>query len=117
MTSDNEEHLLSEILKWIKIIGAKDVKSVLMNALDTDQKLQIYSLSDGNRGSVEIGKASGTSDRTVRRYWEKWKTLGIVESTKVKGGERYYASFDPDNFGLNLSRSRSNEQSKGGGND
>lgn len=102
VSNNNEEHLLSEILKWIKIIGAKDVKAILEVALDTVQKLQIYVLSDGNRGSVEIGKTVNTSDRTVRRYWEKWKTLGIVEPIKVKGGERCVATFDPENFGLKL---------------
>lgn len=102
MSSNTEERLLSEILKWIKIIGAKDVKATLEFALDTEQKLQIYALSDGNRGGVEIGKTVSTSDSTVRRYWEKWKTLGIVEPIKVKGGERCVATFDPENFGLKL---------------
>lgn len=99
--NSNEEQLLTEILKWIKIIGAKDVRSILSLALDSDQKLRMYTLSDGKKGSVEIGKLTGTSDRTVRRYWEKWSSLGIVEPIKVKGGERYVASFDPENFGLN----------------
>ncbi|MCL5989175.1 MAG: hypothetical protein M1166_02455 [Candidatus Thermoplasmatota archaeon] len=106
----NEERLLSEILKWIKIIAAKDVKLVLSEVLDTEQKSRIYSLSDGKRGSVEIGKIVGTSDSTVRRHWEKWKLLGIVEMINVKGGERGLASFDAENFGITIIDKKSKEK-------
>ncbi len=96
------EELLTEILKWIKFAGAKEVREVLASTLDTDQKRLIYHLSDGNRGSVEIAKLSNTSDRTVRRYWESWTRQGIVDPLKVRGGERYKKSFEPEDFGIRV---------------
>lgn len=102
-TSTNRiEELLSEILKWIKFAGAKEVREVLATTLDTDQKRSIYHLSDGSRGSVEIANLTKTSDRTVRRYWESWARQGIVDPLKVRGGERYKKSFELEDFGIRV---------------
>lgn len=94
--------ILREILKWIKFAGAKEVKNVLLTTLDTEQKRLIYHLSDGNRGTLEIAKVAGTSDTTVRRYWASWARQGIVESLKVRGGERYKKSFELEDFGIEV---------------
>jgi hypothetical protein len=94
------EELLSEILKWTRFMGAKEVRTALASTLDTEQKLLIYHLSDGNRGSVEIAGLAKTSDRTVRRYWESWARVGIVDAVKVRGGDRYKKSFDVEDFGM-----------------
>jgi len=100
--ASEQTQILREILKWIKFSGAKEVKSALLAALDSEQKRLIYSLSDGYRGSLEIAEMSGTSDRTVRRYWELWSRQGIVESLKVRGGERYKKSFELEDFGIEV---------------
>lgn len=93
---------MREILKWIRFAGAKEVKGILISTLDTDQKKLMYHLSDGEKGSVEIANAANTSDRTVRRYWESWVRLGIVESMKVRGGERYKKTFNLEDFGIEV---------------
>lgn len=100
--NDEQTAILKEILKWIRFTGAKEVKNVLLNALDTKQKSLIYHLSDGNHSSAEIGKSAGVSDMTVRRLWAAWARLGIVESIKVRGGDRYKKSFDLEDFGLEI---------------
>lgn len=99
---NEQTEILREILKWIKFTAAKEVKTVLMATLDTEIKRQIYHLSDGNRGSVEISKLVDTSDRTVRRYWALWARQGIVGSLRVRGGERYKKSFELDDFGIEV---------------
>jgi hypothetical protein len=96
------EELLSEILRWTKFTGAREVRAVLTTTLDTDQMKLIYHLSDGKVGSVEIAKAVGASDRTVRRYWETWATQGIVDVLKVRGGDRYKKSFQLEDFGIRV---------------
>jgi len=100
-TSEQTE-LLREILKWIKFAGAKEVKSVLLATLDTEQKRLVYHLSDGDHGSLEIAKAAGTSDTTVRRHWASWARQGIVGPLKVRGGERYKKSFELEDFGIEV---------------
>jgi hypothetical protein len=92
--------LLQEMLKWVKFAGVREVRTVLMNILDTEQKRLIYHLSDGERGSVEIGKMANVSDSTIRRYWESWVRLGIVEPLGVRGGIRYKKSFELEDFGF-----------------
>lgn len=94
--------LLEEVLKWIKFAGAREVRTVLMNILDTEQKRLVYHLSDGDHGTVEISKAANVSDRTVRRYWESWARLGIVVPLGVRGGVRYKKSFELEDFGFTI---------------
>lgn len=102
VSGDRIEELLSEILRWIKFSGAREVRQILGSTLDTDQKRLIYHLSDGSRGSVDIANLAKTSDRTVRRYWESWTRVGIVDSIKVRGGDRYKKSFELEDFGMRV---------------
>jgi hypothetical protein len=92
--------ILREILKWTKIAGSKEVKNVLKSALDTDQKILVYHLSDGKKGSEEIGKKAGVSHSTVFNYWTSWVRQDIVEPVKVRGGERYKKVFELEDFGF-----------------
>ncbi len=100
--TDEQTALLKEILKWIKFTGMKEVKTVLVDTLNTEQKRLIYHLSDGGQPSSEIGKSVGVSEMTVRRAWATWARQGIVESTKVRGGDRYKKSFDLEDFGIEI---------------
>jgi len=110
--SNEQTEILREILKWTKFAGLKEVKNVLMATLDTEQKRLIYDLSDGNRGSVEIAKLAGTSDTTVRRYWASWIRQGIVESLRVRGGERYKKSFELEDFGIEVPQLKTQTETK-----
>jgi hypothetical protein len=100
----NEEILrtLKEMLKWLKFSGVKEVRTVMLNALETEQKRLIFHLSDGNRGIVEIGKLANMGSSTVARYWEAWARLGIMEPIPVKGGIRYKKSFELEDFGFTI---------------
>jgi len=101
---DSEQtRLLTEILKWIKFAGMKEVKEVLNSVLDTDQKKLVYQLSDGSKGTVEVGKATGiASTATISRYWKSWLKLGLGENVSVKGGERFRRAFDLEDFGIEV---------------
>ena len=107
MSQANEQTvLLREILKWLRFSGMKEVKSALTSALDSDQKKLIYHLSDGNKGSPDIGQQSGVSDFTVRNYWKQWSKLGIVEAIKVGRGDRFKKTFDLEDFGMDIPQPR-----------
>lgn len=108
--SNEQTEILREILKWIRFTGAKEVKNVLIATLDTEQKCLIYHLSDGNRASMEIAKLAGTSDTTVRRHWASWARQGIVESLRVRGGERYKKAFELEDFGIEVPEPKIVEQ-------
>jgi Fic family protein len=109
-SNDKVVELLTEILKWIKFSGAKEVRGTLQSTLDNEQKRLIYHLSDGNMGSVDIAKLSKMSDSTVRRYWGSWARRGIVESIKVRGGDRYKKSFELEDFDIQVPKLSSDTQ-------
>ena len=94
--------ILKEILKWTKFAGSNEVKKVLTDALDSDQKILLYHLSDGNKGTVAIGQEVGVSNATVAKYWKAWARMGIVETIRVQGGERSKKVFDLEDFGINV---------------
>ena len=99
---DEQTALLKEILKWIKFSGMREVRTVLMGILDSEEKRLIYHLSDGKIGSVAISKAANVGATTVRRYWESWARTGIVESIRVQGGLRYKKAFALEDFGFTI---------------
>ena len=94
--------VLREILKWIRFTGTKEVKNVLIAALDTDQKKIIYQLSNGENSAREIASQTGISHTTVRNYWGAWTRTSIVEAVKAGTGERYRHSFDLEDFGIEV---------------
>jgi len=104
MTNGRNEQieLLREILKWIRFSSIGEVRTVLMNILNTEEKRLTYHLSDGEHGSIEIGKRVGISHGTVTRFWGSWKRLGIVEPIKVRGGLRYRKLFELEDFGFSV---------------
>lgn len=102
--------IMREILKWTKFAGAKEVRTVLVAALDTEQKRLVYYLSDGKNGTADIGKASNVSGETVRQYWLSWARQGIVEPLKVQGGQRYKKSFDLEDFNIPVPQSKSSKE-------
>jgi hypothetical protein len=116
MSKDNsseQTRLLSEILKWIKFAGIKEVKSTLMSALDSDAKKLIYQKSDGTQGSVELAKlVSIKSNRTVADMWDVWLRLNIGESIPAKGGSRFKRSFDLNDFGIEVPEVKTAENVK-----
>ncbi|MGA2682012.1 MAG: hypothetical protein ABSF44_09465 [Candidatus Bathyarchaeia archaeon] len=104
----NEEILktLKEMLRWLKFTGVKEVRAVMSSALETEQKRLIYHLSDGKKGTIEIGKAANVGSSTVGRYWEAWYRLGIMEPIPVQGGIRYKKAFELEDFGFNVPQSK-----------
>jgi len=103
-TNDQTTIILREMLKWIKFAGMKEVKSVLLSILDTEQKKLAYHLSDGTKGTVEIGKLVSIGQATVDTYWKSWLRLGLGENIPVKGGQRFQRSFDLEDFGIKVPR-------------
>jgi hypothetical protein len=104
--------LLQEMLKWVKFAGAREVRTVLMSILDTEQKRLVYHLSDGKHGSIDIGKAANVSDSTVRRLWDSWLRLGVVEPLAVQGGARYRKSFALEDFGFTVPQVKVNAEAR-----
>ncbi len=114
MSAEAEQtKLLREILKWIKISGIKEVKSLLEMQLDDDPKRLIYQLSDSTKGTQEIAKiVTNVSYSTVSIYWKQWEKVGLGESIPAKGGSRFKRSFDLEDFGFKIQIPKQNADQK-----
>lgn len=92
--------LLEESLKWQRFEGAQLAKKILRDLLSKDVDKLVYQHSDG-KGSKEVAALAGVSDFTVRNYWKKWNTEGlVVPSQKFKG--RYERVFSLEDFGIEI---------------
>lgn len=82
--------LLSEILKWTRFIGKRQLRELLLDNLKEDIEKIVYELSDGRslREIERICKKNGYAigRTTIYSYWDKWKPLGIIEPSKKYQG-------------------------------
>ena len=102
-SKDDEISLLKEILKWIKFAGMKEVKNILIDILDTDEKKISYQKSDGSRGLSEVAKLAGLgSKKPVEIMWDDWLKASLGENIPVRGGNRFKRSFDLEDFGIKV---------------
>lgn len=99
---DSQTIVLKEILKWIKFGTMPQLKTVLTSILDTDQKKNVYQLSDGKRNICEIMKLTGIgSNHTIANYWKIWKKQNLGIGIPVSGGgERFRRDFDLEELGM-----------------
>lgn len=99
---ETELTVLKEILRWVRFSGMKEVRSILESSLKDNQKRSVYQLSDGTRGTAEIGTIVGLGAETIRRLWMQWLRLGIGDSIPVKGGDRFKRSFNLEDLGIEV---------------
>lgn len=97
---DEQTQILREILKWVRFSAMGELKSTLASALDSDRLKLVYQLSDGTRGTVDLGKLVGMSNSKVFELWQTWLRQGLGETVPVKGGNRFKRTFDIEDFGL-----------------
>jgi len=99
----NEEkiiELLEELAKWKRLEGAQLAKRILRDILSKNTEKLVYQYSDG-RGSRDVATLAGVSDFSVRNYWKKWSTEGIVISSKKFKG-RFERVFSLEDFGIEI---------------
>ena len=103
--SDLEGDLVEEIARNTRTIAqllalsvaSEQVTAKLAGILDTRQRREAYSASDGQRSAREVARIAGTTHPTVARWWEDWAGKGLA----VDGGQgRMRATLDLELFGL-----------------
>jgi len=110
--NNGQTEILKEILKWIKVSSFRNVQDFLCSVLDTDTKKLIYQFSDGTITSTEVVRKAKSSSQTVSDCWKLWKKIGIGETVKVTGGERFKRTFDLEDFGLLPASNTKNQKEK-----
>lgn len=110
---ETELSVLKEILRWMKISGMKQVKSLLAETLPDETKRIVYQLSDGTRGITELMKLSGIkSTATIYKMWKQWMLIGIGEAISVSGGQRFSRFFSLDDFGIDVNLPSNYDENK-----
>lgn len=109
-TLKNIENKINELLKWSKFAGMQQLRNVLSQAIGDDVAAALaFESSDGARGTREVGRLAGISNKTVARYWKKWSKLGIVEPSNRYQG-RYQRICSLEEVGLSVPQSPEENQ-------
>jgi len=100
---DNLEKLtdmFAEFLTIYKFVNKKTIADMLNTELDTQQKLEIYNLSDGERSTRDIANqlTQKCGHNTVARLWKQWALKGLVVSAERKG--RVKSAFNLEEYGI-----------------
>lgn len=100
MEDSKLEALFEEFLLIYKVVNRKNITDVLRSELNTEQLIEIYQYSNGERSTREVSAAlkNKCSHSTIARIWNKWALLGLVVPAKQKG--RYKAAFNLDEYGV-----------------
>ena len=112
MSKIDEEILktLQEIKFWIRLLAWDDLGKVLERVLDSEEKKIAYVLSDGKNTTSLVAKGAGTSQSSVSRWWQEWKTIGIADNIAVSGGSRAKSVFNLKELGIELSKDSNREE-------
>ena len=92
VNEDNLMKLLGELTQEVKELKSLSrfqiqplLETILSPIFDNHKQIRAYELTDGVKGSREIGDITGVNFSTITRWWNKWVELGIV----VKVGNQF----------------------------
>lgn len=100
MANDKLENMFEEFLLMYKVVNRQKIVDILKEELNTEQLIEIYQKSDGERSTRDISTVlkNKCSHSTIARFWNKWALIGLVVPAKQKG--RYKAAFNLDEYGI-----------------
>ena len=79
------ERQLEEIKLWIKVGNLRFLREMLLQELNSKERILIFELTDGVHTQQEVAAQVGVSRSMVSYYWQKWQGLGIVMKTSRLG--------------------------------
>lgn len=93
-----------EQLRWTKLSGMAQLKSIFEQNLKDDSEKLVYELSDGERSIRDIEKITNVSRTKVATLWKKWFNIGIMEKSIKYEGKRMQRSFSLADVGMDIPR-------------
>lgn len=93
-------NLFAEFLNIYKFVNKKTIAAMLKAELDSQQKIEIYQLTDGEHSTRDISAqlTQKCGHATIARTWKQWALKGLVVSADRKG--RVKAAFDLEEYGI-----------------
>jgi len=98
----SNENKLDEILVWLRFMNLPQAYKVLEWALDTEDKITAYYMSDGKTTSRAIADVITPHQTTIADWWRDWYRLGIAKAISVQRGKRAKKLFDLEDFGIKI---------------
>jgi hypothetical protein len=100
--SENNDQITSiqDMANWLRLLGMKQLVTVLESDVNDNKRKQAYQHSDGQRTTRDIAKLVGTDHSTISDWWKKWILLGLGEYKSASGGKRFQKSFDLEALGI-----------------
>lgn len=102
--------MFEEFLMLYKVVNRRTIIEILRAELRTEQLIEIYQLTDGDKSTRELSGMlkNKCSHVTVATLWNKWALLGLVVPAKQKG--RYKAAFNLFEYGITRVETDKEEQ-------
>lgn len=101
--------LMQEQLRWYRLAGMNQLRTIFEKNLPSEEDKQVYELSDGERSVRDIEKIVKTGRTKIAILWKKWYMLGIMEKSQKYEGRRMKRSFSLADVGIEVSLPGINE--------
>lgn len=98
--TDRTVELLTDIRRWLRLIGIQEAKPVLKDVLSHDkeekqrQYRKVYGLTDGSRSAQEIADEVDVGDSTVSRWQRDWAQKGLLDRPSPSDSWRHIVDLD-----------------------
>lgn len=98
--SESTEAVLSDIRRWVKIIGIQQAKEVMRDALtggspdETEQLRIIYHLTNGENSIRKIARHVSLSKSAISNRQQTWASMGLVEREHSNASYRRLISLE-----------------------
>lgn len=93
---------MEEQLKWTKLSGMNQLKSILEQNLRGDDEKRVYELSDGERSTRDIERITNVGRTKIAILWKKWYKIGLMERSQKYEGKRMKRSFSLADVGMEV---------------
>ncbi len=96
------EKLMEEQLKWAKLAGHSQLKTIFKETLTDDEEKKVYEFSDGQRSIRDIESLTNVGRTKVATLWKKWYKMGIMEKSEKYEGKRMRRLFSLSDVGIEV---------------
>ena len=96
------EKLMEQQLKWAKLAGQSQLKTIFKETLTVEEEKMVYELSDGQRSTRDIERLTNVGRTKVATLWKKWYKMGIMEKSEKYEGKRMRRLFSLSDVGIEV---------------
>lgn len=100
--AEEQARSAGEQLKWTRLFGLGQLKSIFEKNLISDGEKLVYEYSDGLRSTRDLERMTGVGKSTIALLWKKWFKMGLMEKSEKYEGRRMRRSFSLEDAGIDI---------------